>query len=222
MVRESNSSAQRVSSGTSYRPSWRTESSYEILEGATVGKTSVVAPPQLIDPNDRSVRRVDQGATSKELGSHKSGRENVRRSLNYSHATSRTEDSARIISELRREIYDLKQDARSRSPAKERPRNRVNASKRKNPDIPPCPSTRVMRIFLKLPAPSQSRDHRHLQRHPKNHWKQQGIHGLDRLSTAGRIPEQRHIPQGKLLVQGDSTQSGKLLTWCRPLHFLDK
>ena len=133
VAQESTNSAQKVSSETSYKPSRRTESSYETTEAAAAGKTSVVAPSQCTDPNDGSVRRADQGATSKELDSHKSARENTRRSLNYSHATSRIEDNARIISELRREIHDLKQDARSRSPAKERPRNRVNASKRKNP-----------------------------------------------------------------------------------------
>jgi hypothetical protein len=47
---------------------------------------------------------------------------------------SRAKDSERIISELRREIHDLKQEAGGRSPAKERLRNRVNASKRKNPE----------------------------------------------------------------------------------------
>jgi hypothetical protein len=134
VAQESTNSAKKVSSGTSYRPSRRTESSYETIEAAAADKTSVVAPSQCTDPNDGSVRRADQGATSKELGSHKLARENTRRSLNYSHATSQTEDNARIISELRQEIHDLKQDARSRSPAKERPRNRVNASKRKNPE----------------------------------------------------------------------------------------
>ena len=129
---ESTDSAQKVSSGTSYRPSRRTETSYETANGAAAGETSVMAPLQHTDPNDGSVRRADQGATSKKLGSHKSSRENVRRSLNYSHATSQTEDSAIIISKLHREIHDLKQGARSQSPAKERLRNRVNASKRRN------------------------------------------------------------------------------------------
>ena len=129
---ESTDSAQKVSSGTSYRPFRRTETSYETIDGATAGETSVMAPLQHTDSNDGPVRRADQGATSKKLGSHKLGRENVRRSLNYSHATSRTKDSAIIISKLRREIHDLKQGARSQSPAKERPRNRVNASKQRN------------------------------------------------------------------------------------------
>ena len=51
----------------------------------------------------------------------------------------------RIISELRREIDDLRREARDRSSAKERPRNRVNLSQRKAPGyVPPTgPSTHV-------------------------------------------------------------------------------
>uniref|UniRef100_A0A2N9GA36 Integrase catalytic domain-containing protein n=1 Tax=Fagus sylvatica TaxID=28930 RepID=A0A2N9GA36_FAGSY len=144
---EPTNSAQKVSFGTSYRPSRRTEVSYETMDGATASETSVmallqhpdpneglvrradqgaqvIAPLQHTHPNDGSVRRADQGATSKKIGSNKSGRKNVWRSLNYPHATSRTEDSAIIISRLRREILDLKQGGRSQSTAKERPRNR--------------------------------------------------------------------------------------------------
>jgi hypothetical protein len=152
---ESTNSAKKVSFGTSYKPSQRTEVSYETTDGASAGETSIVAPLQhpdpndgLVrraeqgtqvmaplqhtDPNDGSVRRADRGATSKKLGSNRSGRKNVRRSLNYSNATSRTEDSAIIISRLRREILDLKQGRRSQSTPKERPRNKVNASKRRH------------------------------------------------------------------------------------------
>ena len=93
-----------------------------------------MAPSQHTDPNEGSARRANQGATSKEFFSNNFDRGNARRNLNYSSATSRAEDSERIISELRREIHDLKQDARGRSPTKERLRNRVNASKRKNPE----------------------------------------------------------------------------------------
>ena len=142
--RESKSSTQKVSSETSYKPSWRTEASYKPSwhtetsykpsEGAIAGRASVVASSQHTDPNNRSFGRTDQWATSKELGSHDSSRGNARRSLNYSFAASRAEDSERIISELRRKIRDLKQEVRDRSPAKERSRNRVNASKRKNPE----------------------------------------------------------------------------------------
>ncbi len=139
MVRESRSPAQRVSSETLYKPSWPIETPYETFEGATAGRASARAPPQHTDPNEGSVRRRNQGATSKDLGSHYSDRKNVWRGLKYSSITSRTEDSERIISELRREIRDLKQEARSRSPAKERPRNRVNASKRKNPEYSTLP-----------------------------------------------------------------------------------
>jgi hypothetical protein len=63
VVRESTSSAQKVSSGTSYRPSRHTETSYKNSEGATAGRTSVVASSQRTDPNEGSARRADQGAT---------------------------------------------------------------------------------------------------------------------------------------------------------------
>jgi hypothetical protein len=113
VVRESRSPAQRVFSETLYKPSWRTETPYETSEGAIAGRASVMAPPQHTDPNEGSVRRRDQGATSKDLGSHSSDGGNARRELKYSSTTSRTEDSERIISELRQEIRDLKQEARS-------------------------------------------------------------------------------------------------------------
>ena len=122
--RESRSSARKVSFGTSYKPSGE----------ATVRRASVVASSQHTDPDERSARRVDQWATSKELGSHKTGSGNVWRTLNYSSIASQAEDSERIISELCREIHDLRQKARNRSPVKERLRNRVNASKRKIPE----------------------------------------------------------------------------------------
>ena len=98
---ESTDSAQKVSSGTSYRPSQRTEVSYETKDGAIASETQVIALLQHTNPNEGSVRRADQGATSKKIGSNKLGRKNVRRSLNYSHATSRTKDSAIIILRLR-------------------------------------------------------------------------------------------------------------------------
>ena len=139
VVWESRSPAQRVSSETLYKPSWPTETPYETSEGAIAGRASARAPPQHTDPNEGSVRRRNQGATSKDLGSHYSGRKNVWGGLKYSSITSRTEDSERIISELRWEIRDLKQEARSRAPAKERPRNKVNASKRKNPEYSTLP-----------------------------------------------------------------------------------
>jgi hypothetical protein len=108
---ESTNSAKKVSSGTSYKPSQRTKVSYETTDGTSVGETSIVAPlqhPNANDrsvrraeqgtqvmaplqhtvPNDGSVRRADRGATSKKLGLNRSGRKNVRRSLNYSNATS--------------------------------------------------------------------------------------------------------------------------------------
>uniref|UniRef100_A0A2N9F856 Retrotransposon gag domain-containing protein n=1 Tax=Fagus sylvatica TaxID=28930 RepID=A0A2N9F856_FAGSY len=80
VVRESRSPAQRVFSETLYKPSWRIETPYETSEGATAGRASVMAPPQHTDPNEGSVRKRDQGATSKDLGSHSSGGGNARRS----------------------------------------------------------------------------------------------------------------------------------------------
>jgi hypothetical protein len=145
---ESKSSAKTISSETSYKPSWRTETSYKpswhievsykLSDEATAGGASVVASSQHTDPNGRSFGRTDRWATSKELGSHNSDRGNAQRSLKYSSTASRAEDSERIISELRREIRNLRQEARGRSPAKERPRNRVNALKRKNPKHNSC------------------------------------------------------------------------------------
>ena len=119
---------------TSYKSSWHTRSSYKFSDEAIAGGASVVASSQHTDPNDRSFERTDRWATSKELGSHNFDRGNARRSLKYSSTASQAEDSERIISQLCREICDLKLEARGRSLAKERPRNRVNASKRKNPE----------------------------------------------------------------------------------------
>ena len=97
LQRESKSSTQKTSSETSYKPSWCTETSYKSSEGATAGRASVVASSQHTDLNERSARRTDQWATSKELGSHNSGMGNARRNLNYSSTASRAEDSEQII-----------------------------------------------------------------------------------------------------------------------------
>ena len=118
LQRESKSSTQKTSSETSYKPSWRSETSYKPSwhtktsykpsEGATARRASVVASSQHTNPNERSFGRTDQWATSKELGSLNSGRGNARCSLNYSSTASQAEDSERIISELHREIHDLR------------------------------------------------------------------------------------------------------------------
>jgi hypothetical protein len=120
--RESRSSARKVSSGISYKP----------FGEATARRASVVVSSQHTDPDERSTKRANQWATSKQLSSHDTGSGHFRHTLNYSSTASQAEDSERIISELRREIHDLRQEARDRSPTKERPRNRVNVSKRKN------------------------------------------------------------------------------------------
>jgi hypothetical protein len=100
--RVSRSSARTTTSGTSYRP----------FGEVAAGRTSIVASSQHTGPYERSAMRADQWATSKELGSHKTGLGHVRHTLNYSSTGSWAEDSERIISELRREIHDLRQEAR--------------------------------------------------------------------------------------------------------------
>ena len=139
VVLESASSSQRVSSGTSYRPSRRTGTSQKTSDEATTGRASVATPSQHTDLNEGSTRRADEGATSKELGSRYSNGGNARRSLNYSTRSSHTQDNQRIIAELRREIHDLKRETRGRSPPKERPRKRVNASQRQHPEYSTLP-----------------------------------------------------------------------------------
>jgi hypothetical protein len=82
----------------------------------------------------RWVAPTDRGTKGESSG-------NVRQTLNYSTTVeSRAEDNERIISELRREVDDLRREARNRFPAKERPKNRVNLSKRKALEYLPSPS----------------------------------------------------------------------------------
>ena len=125
--RESRSPAQEVYLKILYEPLWPTETPNEASKGA-----SARAPPQHTDPNKVSFKRKDQQATSK--GSHNPGRQNVHRSIKYISRTSQIEDSQRVIANLRQEVSDLKREARGRTPIKEKPRNRVNASKRGNPE----------------------------------------------------------------------------------------
>ena len=123
---ESRSLAQEGSLKTLYEPLWPTKTPYKASKGA-----SARAPPQHTDPNEVSFERKDQEATSK--GSHNPGRQSVHCGLRYTSRTSQTEDSQRVIANLRQEVSDLKREARGRTPIKEKPRNRVNASKRGNP-----------------------------------------------------------------------------------------
>ena len=132
----SRSSAQEPSSGSSYRPS----------RGETQVWASAATSSQHTDPQEGSAQHISNRVASIARGVRGEGSGNVRWTLNYSTTEgSRAEDNARIISELRREIDDLKKEARDRSPAKERPRNRVNLSQRKDPGyVPPTgPSTHV-------------------------------------------------------------------------------
>jgi hypothetical protein len=101
---------------------------------------------QHTDPREDSDHRVSHWVAYTDCGTRGEDSGNVWRTLNYSTTVElRAEDSARIISELCREIDDLRREARDRSPAKERPRNRVNLSQRKAPRyVPPIgPSTHV-------------------------------------------------------------------------------
>ena len=123
---ESRSLAQEGSLKTLYEPLWPTKTPYKASKGA-----SARAPPQHTDPNEVSFERKAQEATSK--GSHNPGRQSVHCGLRYTSRTSQTEDSKRVIANLRQEVSDLKREARGRTPIKEKPRNRVNASKRGNP-----------------------------------------------------------------------------------------
>ena len=111
---ESRSPAQEGSSKTLYEPLWPIETPNEASKGA-----SARAPPQHTDPNEVSVKRKDQEATLK--GSHNPGRQNVHRGLKYTSRTSQTEDSQRVIANLRQEVSDLKREAKGRTLIKEKP-----------------------------------------------------------------------------------------------------
>uniref|UniRef100_A0A2N9EGY8 Retrotransposon gag domain-containing protein n=1 Tax=Fagus sylvatica TaxID=28930 RepID=A0A2N9EGY8_FAGSY len=102
--RESRSPAQEGSSKTLYEPLWPTETPTEASKGA-----SARAPPQHTDPNEVSFKRKDQEATSK--GSHNPGRQNIHRGLKYTSRTSQTEDSQRIIANLRQELINASKDS---------------------------------------------------------------------------------------------------------------
>ena len=101
---------------------------------------------QHTDPWKDSDQHISHWVAHTDRGTRGKGSGNIRRTLNYSTIVELwAEDRARIISELNREIDDLRREARNRSPAKERPRNRVNLSQRKAPGyMPPTgPSTHV-------------------------------------------------------------------------------
>ena len=115
----SRSSAREASSGSSYKPS----------RGDTQVRTSVATSSQHTDPREDSDRHISHWVAHTDRGTRGEVSGNVRRTSNYSTTMQlQTKDSARIISELRREIDDLRREAQDRSPTKERPRNRVNLS----------------------------------------------------------------------------------------------
>ena len=124
---ESTSPGRAGSSRTLYEPTWPTETPSEGSRRASVRPSL-----QHTDPEAGSYKRKDQGATSR--GSHVLGRRDVQHGQQYTSATFQTVDSQKLISELRREISDLKREARGRTPAQDMPRNKVNASKRGHPE----------------------------------------------------------------------------------------
>jgi hypothetical protein len=136
VVVETASSSLRVSSGMSYRPSRDFGAPQENSNEAAARRASVVAPPQHTNPKEGSARKADEGATSRKLGHNQPNRGDARRSLNYSTKSSQTQDSQKLIAKLRREIHDLRQEARGQIPTKERPTKKTHASKRQNPEYP--------------------------------------------------------------------------------------
>ena len=141
MVVETMSSSLRISSGKSYRPSRDSGAPQENSNEATAGRALVVAPSQHTNPNEGSARKADEGATSRKLGPNQPNRGDAWHSLNYSTKSSQTQDSQKLIAKLRREIHDLRQEAkgqeaRGQIPTKERPTKKTHASKRQNPEYP--------------------------------------------------------------------------------------
>ena len=159
-------SLSRVSSGTSYRPSRDSREPQGNAGGVITGRTSVIPspsqqpiplqqptlpqqPPPLqnpapswhTSPNQMSTVRLDEGATSRRLVPEQPNRGGARRSLAYSTKSSQTQNSQELIAELRREIQNLKQEARGRkvkdpNTAKERPTKRTHESQRRSPERP--------------------------------------------------------------------------------------
>ena len=116
-------------------------------------RTSVAASSQHTDPQEDSARRLSRWVTSSDPGTKGAGSGNVRRTLNYSTiAGSHADNSDRIISELHREVDDLRREAQDWSLAKERPRNRVNLSKRKGPKYL-SPSSPLMEVWVESFSP---------------------------------------------------------------------
>ena len=126
------------SSGSSYRPSEHTPSF-----------TSAV-PSRHTDPrqhlNSQLLVRNEQA--SGEETQHRAWR-----TLNFpSSSGSRTQDSESIIAELRREISNLKKEARGKSPAKERPRGKHGKGDRENPEA--SLNTRT-EVWAETPSPTK-------------------------------------------------------------------
>ena len=196
--RESRSSTRKFSSRTSYRPSRET----------TASRTSAMASSQHTDPNERSARRANRWATSNELGSYNTSLGDIRHTLNYPSTGSRAEDSERIISQLCWEIHDLRQEARNRSPAQERPRNRVNVSKRNNPEYSSwSPNSRSENYAETSCSQFESRSLT-LWAVSKQPLKLGG-HSRSRppFHRRGGVPEQRNMFPEKLFVQENSMRS---------------
>ena len=117
--RTSGSSHHETAMGSSYR-----------LSKWTPSATSAISPSKhtelrlyLNSPQSKQNERA-----SREVTSHR-----VWRSLNFSSsAESQAYDSERVIAELRREISDLRKEARGKSPAKERSRRKPGKNNRES------------------------------------------------------------------------------------------
>jgi hypothetical protein len=129
------------SSRSPYSVGWRT--SVDSMRNSSPGTT--YRPPHRGSATatlvDSSLRHTDTHWDSTGYREHKAGTDrldsresrsgNVRHTLCFSSSIgSRSEDSERMISDLCREVHDLRQEARDRSPARERPRHKVTQSKR--------------------------------------------------------------------------------------------
>ena len=106
-----------VSTGSSYRPSEHTPPATSVIPSSRHTNLRHHLDDQRIERHEQTSTEVTP--------------RQARRSLNFSSsAKSRADDSERVIVELCREISDLKKAARGMSPAKERPRRRLQKSDR--------------------------------------------------------------------------------------------
>jgi hypothetical protein len=102
-------SRHEVSSGSSYRPSKGIPAATSLIPSSRHTDLRQHLDSRRSGWDERASREVTP--------------QRARRSLNFSSSVeSRSDNSERIIAELRREISDLRKEAKGKSPAKERPR----------------------------------------------------------------------------------------------------